>query len=131
MAVNQMKVGGRGGRSAGAAAMPTRSSGICDLDLEVQNKVFSGTGGVSSNNRTAGFVPAYCNHSTGEAVISVYADGSQAPVHVLEGLPEAWIAVRDAQGVVVRTHDSVEAGFMRDGCFFTRQAAAQAISEES
>ncbi|MCB1800141.1 MAG: hypothetical protein KDI82_00495 [Gammaproteobacteria bacterium] len=114
-----------------AGLAPAQTSGICECDLRAQNRAFCGTGGVSRNNRAAGFVPAYFNHETGESVISVYADGRIARVHVLDGLPESWISARDAEGTVIRTRDTIEAGFLRDGRFYSREAAAQAIADES
>ena len=101
--------------------------------MQSQNAVFAGTGGVSHNNRSAGFFPAYQNLLTGEAVISRFADGSPAPVHVLDGLPADWVAARDELGNVCSVLDAVVAGFLREGVFYTRDAAAQllALSGES
>lgn len=105
-----------------------RPAGLCDCDLQTQNERFAGTGGISGNNRAAGFVPAYLNTATGEALASRFEDGRPAPVHVLDGLPDSWIAGRDARGCVTRTKRDVIAGFLRDGRFFTREAAALALT---
>ena len=105
-----------------------RSAGLCECDLQTQNARFAGTGGISGNNRAAGFVPAYLNTATGEALASRFEDGRPAPVHVLDGLPDSWIAGRDARGCVTRTTRDVIAGFLRDGRFFTREAAALAVT---
>jgi len=37
--------------------------------LERQNVQFSGTGGISQNNQSAGFVPAFKNTGSGEACL--------------------------------------------------------------
>lgn len=103
---------------------------LCERELQAQNDTFSGSGGVSQHNHQAGFMPAYKNTLTGEAVISCFADGTPAPVHLLEGLPDAWVASRDEHGCVRRALDSVIAGFLRNGNFFTREAAAQLVAEE-
>jgi hypothetical protein len=89
-----------------------------------QNHEFAGTAGVSANNRQAGFVPGYRNCLTGETRISRFADGTPAPVHVLEGLPREWVDRRDDQGRVMRTAAGIVAGFLRHGRFYTRDQAA-------
>lgn len=106
------------------------AGGLCKCELQFQNAAYAGTGGVSRNNRGAGFLPAYQNLLTGEAVLSRFADGSPAPVHVLEGLPGEWVAARDDCGHVRRVCDSIVAGFVRDGVFYTREAAAQLVASE-
>ena len=110
---------------------PARAGALCECELQYQNAVFAGTGGVSPNNRRAGFVPAYKHLGTGEAVVSRFADGSPAPVHVLDGLPSDWITLRDESGLVSSVCDTVVAGFVRDGIFYTREAAARLVAEEA
>ena len=104
------------------------AGGLCACDLQSQNAAFAGTGGISPNNVDAGFFPAYCNTLTGEAVISRFADGQPAPVHVLDGLPADWVASRDASGRVLQARHAVVAGFLRGGVFYTREAAARFIA---
>ncbi len=104
--------------------------GLCGCDLAFQNAAYSGTGGVSRNNRAAGFAAAYRNEATGETVLSRFADGHPAPVHLLEGLPEEWVAGRDEHGVICQVLPVVVAGFTRDGCFYTREQAAQWVARE-
>lgn len=102
--------------------------GLCEGELQSQNDVFAGTGGISCNNRGAGFVPAYKNTATGEAIISRYADGRAAPVHLLEGLPMSWVAERDSNDHVIKAYKTVIAGFIYRNQFYTRDAAAEALS---
>jgi hypothetical protein len=97
---------------------------LCRHGLRTQNNEFTGSGGVSANNRHAGFVPGYRNCLTGETRISRFADGTPAPVHVLEGLPGEWVDKRDDQGRVLCTVAGVIAGFLRQGRFYTRDQAA-------
>lgn len=97
--------------------------------LRRQNRTYRGTGGVSKNNRHSGFIPAYFDQLTGLAVASSFADGTLAPVHVLDGLPSDWIEKRDVKGRVTKARPGVVAGFLREGEFFTREAAAQAVKE--
>lgn len=44
------------GISEDARALRT-ARGLCDCDLQLQNALYQGTGGVSANNRAAGFAP--------------------------------------------------------------------------
>ena len=105
-----------------------KAGGLCACDLDNQNARYAGTGGVSFNNRQAGFSPAYLNTDTGEMVVSCFADGSPAPVHVLDGLPGDWVAVRGDDGGVSSAVSSVVAGFTRHGVFYTRADAARLVS---
>ena len=88
--------------------------------------MFRETGGVSENNRSLGFRPAYLNTATGETVVSRFANGALAPVHILDGLPEDWVVARDGRGNVRQVLASILAGFVRGGRFYTREAAARA-----
>ena len=95
--------------------------------LEIENHTYSGTGGVSQENHAKGFFPAFFDKETGKIELSRFADGTLAPVHLLEGLPDAWVVERDINGMIRVIKQSVIAGFMRGGMFYTRQQAAQAI----
>lgn len=95
--------------------------------LHRQNRRFAGSGGVSRENRAQGFVPAFYDTGSHRTVISHFANGVAAPIHVLEGLPEEWVVARDACGRVKAVKDSVVAGFLRQGKFYTREQAAQAV----
>ena len=94
--------------------------------LRKQNLAFVGTGGVSEENRSGGFLPAFYDRATGRAVLARFADGRPAPMHLLDGLPDEWVAERDATGRISAIKISVVAGFVRDGFFYTREQAADA-----
>lgn len=96
--------------------------------LKQQNARFVNTMGVSQNNRSGGFVPAYYDMTSGVSVESRFANGHSAPVHVLDGLPKEWVAMRDLSGRVAKTRPGVIAGFLRDGRFYTREEAVYAMS---
>lgn len=100
-------------------------------DLARQNVWFAGTGGRSEGSRGLGFEPAFYDFSRGLVHRSRFADGSPAPMHVLDGLPEDSIARRDATGRVVAAKATIIAGFVRNGSFYTRTAAARAVAEWS
>jgi hypothetical protein len=96
--------------------------------IDQENQKFRDTGGVSRNNRGAGFHPAFCDMSTGRTELSRLAGGVPAPIHVLCGVPEEWVVARDAAGAVSAVKTSVVAGFLRDGRFYTREEAARAVA---
>lgn len=96
--------------------------------LQHENWVFRGSGGVSRNNRALGFLPAFLDHASGRVYRACFSNGCPAPMHLLDGLPDELVRVRNAQGRVVAVSASVEAGFLRDGCFYSRQQAAQLLS---
>lgn len=94
--------------------------------LREENLAYVGTGGVSQENHSSGFLPAFYDLATGNSHFSCFSNGSLAPIHVLDGLPEEWIRERDQSGKVCSVKDSVIAGFIRDGYFYTRKQAAEA-----
>jgi hypothetical protein len=95
--------------------------------LREDNLTFGGTGGVSASNCTAGFIPAFCDTETGQVVPSRHADGSPAPIHLLAGLPMEWAVELGNGNAVLAVKETVIAGFLRAGVFFTRDQAAQAV----
>jgi hypothetical protein len=94
--------------------------------LRKENLAFVRTGGVSAENRSSGFRAAFYDLATGRAELARFADGRPAPMHLLEGLPDSWVAKRDAQGRASAIKNTVIAGFIRDGFFYTREQAAAA-----
>lgn len=94
--------------------------------LRQESLAYLGTGGVSGENRHHGFLPAFFDSETGRGVLSRFADGRVAPVHLLDGVPADWVVSRDRTGRVRSVKSSVIAGFVRDGWFYTREQAARA-----
>ena len=99
------------------------------LRLSQQNRRFKGTGGVSQENRSCGFVPAFFDSSTGTVYRSCFADGRPAPMHLLDGLPAELAVERSTSGRTIAVKACVQAGFMREGKFYTREQAAEALAE--
>jgi hypothetical protein len=95
--------------------------------LRRQNLAFVGSGGISRENRSVGFRPAFHDLASGRTALARFADGRPAPMHLLDGLPEEWVVQRDASGRVCAIRDSVIAGFVRNGRFYTREQAAAAL----
>lgn len=104
------------------------AQGLSRDTLKQQNRQFADSGGVSRNNRCAGFVPGYLNTQSGIAVLSCFANGNPAPIHLLEGLPSEWVSERDQAGMPVCTIPEVIAGFIRDGHFYSREEAARILA---
>jgi hypothetical protein len=92
-----------------------------------ENLAFAGTGGVSPENRCRRFAPAFRDDATGQVELSRYANGCLAPMHLIDGLPGAWICDRDGQGRPCALKATVVAGFVRDGQFYTREQAANLV----
>ena len=95
--------------------------------LRQQNRRFRGTGGVSAENQSLGFAPAFLDTTTHQIYRACFADGRPAPMHLLEGLPPAVVATRDATGRVTALKPTVLAGFVREERFYTREQAAAGI----
>ena len=95
--------------------------------LSYQTKIYRGTGGISQENSTQEFLPAFLDTQTGEVCLSCWPNGSPAPLHLLDGLPRRWITARTETGRVSAIKPSVIAGFMRQGHFYTRQEAAALV----
>jgi hypothetical protein len=98
--------------------------------LAAQNRRFQGTGGVSRENRSLGFSPAFRDTGTGVVYLSRFASGAPAPMHLLDGLPDTLVVSRSACGRVLQAHGSVVAGFVRDGRFFSREEASRAVASD-
>lgn len=111
-------------------AVVSRQGPLGRFELRLENAAFSGTGGVSQNNRGTGFRPAYRNIRTGQTVVSRFADGSLAPIHVLDGVPKDWVIARGEDGSVRRVLATIVSGFLYRGRFYTREAAARALRIE-
>jgi len=93
-----------------------------------ENLAFAGTGGVSRVSREAAFEPAFRDDATGRVELSRYANGSVAPMHLMDGLPADWVVERDPNGRACALRASVVAGFVRDGKFYTRDQAASLLN---
>jgi hypothetical protein len=98
--------------------------------LRRQNEELRGTGGVSAGNQSLGFVPAFLDSDTGQIYRSCFRDGRPAPCHLLEGLPGDVCVERDNSGRTTAVKATVVVGFVRGGCFYTREQARLAVADE-
>ena len=114
--------------NAGQQEVSVKSLMSAEL-LKQENELHAGTGGRSPENRDLGFRPAFLDFETQVIYPSRFADGRPAPVHVLDGLPEEVIVDRTPAGRVVAAKASLISGFVRNGFFYTRSAAAKAAAD--
>jgi hypothetical protein len=104
-----------------------RPDRACSPDtLRSENRAFRGTAGISKNNRAQGFVPGFMDLSTGRIYRSRFKDGSPAPVHSLDGLPDTLVLTWGSDGGVTAVKSTVISGFLMGGRFLTRAEAAKA-----
>ncbi len=99
--------------------------------LSRENMCYSGTGGVSNENRSLGFIPAFCDTDSGKIYLSCHKDGTQAAIHMLDGLPDKLVTARDAQHRIIAIKPSVIPGFVKEGHFYTREQAAEKVISKS
>lgn len=98
--------------------------------LERENVAFLGSGGISQENCNFGFRPAFLDTRTEVVYPSCFADGTPAPFHLLDGLPDEIIVSRNAVGGVISVKDSVISGFVLAGRFYSRAEAARKVTEQ-
>jgi hypothetical protein len=102
---------------------------ICHQELRRQNSEFENTGGVSQENYSQGFHPAFYDSDSKRSELARFSDGSPAPMHVMDGVPNEWVTERNDAGEVVAIKSSIVAGFMRNGVFYTREQASYLCSQ--
>jgi hypothetical protein len=99
--------------------------------LERETETHKGSGGISAENGSCGFRPAFLDTATGIVYLSRYADGRPAPFHLLEGLPEELILARNLAGTVEKVRSSLVSGFVRAGRFYSREEAAWQVCNDT
>jgi hypothetical protein len=99
--------------------------------LEQETATYRGSGGISAENRSFGFRPAFLDTETAAIYLSCYADGRLAACHLLDGLPNEVVLARNLAGTVVRIKGCIVSGFVRNGLFYTRDEAARQVTAES
>lgn len=90
--------------------------------LHQENLAFAGTGGVSKN--CPSLRPAFRDNATGRIELARFESGEPAPMHLLTGLPDDWVAQRDGSGHATALLDTIVAGFVGGPRFYTREEAA-------
>ena len=97
-------------------------------NLRRENARYGDGGGVSRHNRAYGFLPAFLDHVSGRVYRACFANGSPAPIHLLDGLPDEVVIRRDARGRVVAVRSGIEAGFLHGERFYSRRQAAALLA---
>jgi hypothetical protein len=100
-----------------------------DDGLRRENALIEKIAGFSPLSGGLGFRPAFFDVATHAIHLSRFADGTLAPLHLIEGLPEEAIAIRSDRGHPVAAKPTLIAGFERNGFFYTRTHAARAARE--
>ena len=95
--------------------------------LYEENEYYHNTGGVSENNRSRGFIPAFMDTATGNAYPSRFANGELAPVHLFDGLPDTLVKKSVVTGRTYALRDGLVSGFLLGRIFYTRAEAAMAM----
>ena len=89
-----------------------------------KNRCHRNLTGVVFREARPGLRPAFCDTTTGAVYPSQFVDGRPAPVHVFDGLPDSVVQQRTPDGRVAALKETIVAGFLHAGCFFTREEAA-------
>lgn len=97
--------------------------------LQEENVIYRGSGGISEGNRALGFKPAFYDMETGVTHTSKFANGTEAPMHVLDGLPHELVDSRLESGNVASVKPGVISGFVQSNHFYTREQAALATAQ--
>lgn len=101
---------------------------VSEETLAQENLQYTGSGGVSANNREQGFIPAFLDTETGTVYRSRFPDGRPAPVHILSGLPEELVETSVQSNGQRTIKHSVVSGFVLENAFYSRDEAANATA---
>jgi hypothetical protein len=104
----------------------TRLQPITEEILALENRQYTGTSGISANNRDQGFIPAFLDTETGNVYRSRFPNGRPAPIHVLAGLPDELVEANSQSNGHRVIKSSVVSGFVLDETFYSREEASQA-----
>lgn len=110
--------------------MKTSSDSRSDVSLNAavlqrENIIYKGSGGVSENNRSSGFQPAFLDTQSGQIYLSRFADGRLAPIHLLSALPDSLLILVSEADHRRSIKETVISGFMLNQRFYTRAQAAE------
>jgi len=95
------------------------------LAVRAASQEYLGTCGESATAKNVKFVPAFRNMLDGRVERARFPNGKPAPMHLIGGLPREWAVRCDEAGCVLEISDDIEAGFVRDDQFYTREQAAR------
>lgn len=104
------------------------NSMMTTADLHPETGQYAGAGAISLADRSMGFQPAFLDQETGRVYRSRFRNGSPAAFHLLDGLPETLVLRRTASGRALAVKGTLVAGFLRNGRFYTRDAASHLLA---
>ena len=107
----------------------SRNKPLTEKHLKQETDIFRGTGGTSEKSQPLGFRPAFLDTQTGNIYLCCYADGTPAAMHLLDGLPPGLVLARSPSGRVLAAKGSLISGFVKNERFYTREEAAQTVTE--
>ncbi len=94
------------------------------MAVQAASDRYRGTCGESREAVRQHFLPAFINREDGRVELARLPNGQPAAMHLISHLPVEWALQTDPAGKVVALKASIEAGFVRDGCYYTRSEAA-------
>lgn len=100
-------------------------------DLQAHSDQFAGTGAVSAENRSLGYIPAFRDRDSGAIYLSCDSRGNVSPVHQFQGLPEEVVKRRDEDGRILEVKSSLVPGFVSNGEFLTREQCAERLVRDA
>jgi hypothetical protein len=116
-------------RRSGVHRSPDTTHALTAHVLRRETWQFRGSGGISEENASLGFRPAFYDTRRRTAYLSRFRNGDPAPCHILDGLPEELVTARDACGRVRAVLPSLVSGFLLRGQFYNREEAARKAAE--
>lgn len=81
----------------------------------------------SERIRAQGFIPAFYDSNSFTAEVSRFTNGQIAPIHLLDGLPDEWVAGRNASGKILALKNSIVAGYLYESIFYTTEQVSEAL----
>ena len=94
--------------------------------LREESATYVGSCGDSTTARKNHFIPAFRDEADGRVELARLKNGCVAPMHLITALPKSWATRVDDAGNVLELIETIVAGFVRDGRFYTREEAALA-----
>jgi hypothetical protein len=116
-------------RRRGVHRSPDAPHALTAHVLRGETRQYRGSGGISEENGSLGFRPAFYDTRTRTAYLSRFGNGEPAPCHILDGLPDELVTARDACGRVSAVRPSLVSGFLLCGQFYNREEAARKVAE--
>jgi hypothetical protein len=100
------------------------------LAVRTASDEYIGTCGESATAKKVKFLPAFRSSLDGRIERARFPNGQPAPMHLIGGLPQEWAVRCDLEGCVLEISEDIEAGFVRDDRFYTREEAASETARQ-